>query len=258
MTTLLQVLGPHGAGKTTLMPGLAMALSWLLAAQEFQMLLLDAAVDQGLSRTALGMGNGAAPEVAPKTLTHLAQTLMEKPMDDDAARREYIDWAFHDLPAPMPADWLGAYCPGDQTPPGVEVMALGPLRERLPERLWQGLVYGLQRVVGNHDLVLIDEDHPLVRACFQKQGNLCSMLVATPQQDPATWPLLPEGETLPLVINRFDGNPLHPGIVQGIEDGRLKLVGKLPVYGNQDAMQDQLVNDWRDILLRLNITLHSY
>jgi len=255
LTTLLQLLGPHGAGKTTLMPGLAMALGGLLATDDLQLLLLDAAVDQRLSRTALGTISNA--DKVSTTLTHLAQGLMDKPMDDDAARREFIDWAFHDLPVTMPDDWLATYKKDSSPQTGVEVMALGPLRERLPERLWQGLVYGLQRVVENHELVLIDEDHPLVRASFQKQGTLRTLFITTPQHGPETWPPLPEAETIHLVINRYDGSPLQPAIAERIESGAMKLVGRIPVYPDADTLHDRLADDWRDCLMRVNIPLRQ-
>lgn len=235
MLGVMQVIGCLHAGKTTLSD---LLLHELTAHHPgpVSVLALDASPDQRLTHR-------LRVNAPPLSLADVAERFLEKPETSNEA----IDWMFHDL----------AQHVGEE----IELVTVGHLPARLSPAVEKMMTYGFKRVVQAYDYVVMDGAHPFVSACLPEE-LVKTLVVISPQHwEHEYLKETPAGKTPAVIVNqcqegivstRITG-PLGAVLDDALEAGRIRLIGKLPIYPSQDVLEKELPPAFHNCLLRLDL-----
>ncbi len=230
MNRILQIVGPSGAGKTTVADLLVHELA------PAAVLVVDASVDPQISRRL----TLAQPR---QTLRQLMEQFESRP----ANTQEGVDWAFHDLVVSVGED--------------IDLLSLGALPEHLREPAEEKLTYGLNRLMGNYDYVVIDGFHPTLNRLIKDREPMRIIAVTTPEGGELDFKALAPVRTPVVILNRAPEaglpEPFNSRLDRAIEQGDVRLIGRLPEYPDPDARIREMPAVFHNILLRLDLPLST-
>jgi cellulose biosynthesis protein BcsQ len=236
MKAVLEVVGPPGSGKTTLCSVLLQLIADRMTGSH-GVLALDVSPDQGLTRS-------LTLESPDDTLAALTQRFAEKP----SKTGEAIDWSFQDL-----------IIPAEES---VDVLPVGPLPRTLTPSLQKMLGYGFSRLAESYDLVLLDGEHPFFRGHLPADIYQVLVVMTPDHWDPAYLQELPgRARTPAVVMNQCQerllstriGGELGAALDEALDAERIRLIGKLPQYPNNERLHQNLPAVFQDCLLRLDL-----
>lgn len=230
MNRILQIVGPPDTGKTTVADLLVHELA------PASVLVLDASADQQISHR-------LTLEQPRQTLRQLMEQFESHPVQT----REGVDWAFHDLVVSVGED--------------IDLLSLGALPDPLPETAAERLTYGLNRLMENYDYVVIDGFHPTLNRLITEREPMRVIAVATPERHELDFDALAPVRTPVVILNRAPEaslpEPFNSRLDRAIEQGEVRLIGRLPEYPTPDARIREMPAVFHNILLRLDLPLST-
>ncbi len=231
MKGIFQIVGEAHSGKSTLCDLLIHEL-----ALSASILVIDASPDYQLTQR-------LTLEPPKQTIGKLIQQFqsVQRPT------QESIDWAFSDLTLSV----------GDD----MDLITVGQLSDSLPETEKKTIAYGLNRLMDSYDFTIIDGRHPRLYQLLRHREMIRLIWIATPQHynfDPSTFALFESFQTPALILNQIpEGEELpkafEESLNQALEDEKLTLVGRLPLYTDPDERVRSLPGAFRDSLYRLDL-----
>jgi energy-coupling factor transporter ATP-binding protein EcfA2 len=229
MPPIIELAGIPGCGKTTL----SACLSELLYQQK--MLLIDTDPEQQLVFS-------LTQQLASITLADVLASMENKLGNSLGNSQESVDWSFNELPVSI-----------NETQ---DILAMGLLPlSPLSVMAFEKLQYGLGRLIQSYDLVVVDGQSLVLKQLFPNQ-EIQSIELLLPEQ-PSLW-RLPETcsslHTHAIILNQSGTQQfeLPPELNAALQQGSIQLLGRLPHYEDESALQQNMPILLKQCLLRLN------
>lgn len=236
MKAILQIIGPRGVGKTTLC---TMLLHWIgeQGKRGITTLALDASPGEQLTQQ-MTLSKSA------NNICLLAKRFTEKPTQPNEA----IDWAFNDMVVSI-----------DQE---IDLLPLGPLGKQYPTGIEKMLDYGLSRLIEAYDFVVVDGEHPILERHLPAEV-VKPLIIITPERWDKSL-LLKENDyaqTPAVIVNQCGEQALSSRLLgdlgetldTALDAGQIRLIGKLPFYTSEAALEKDLPQVFYNCLLRLDL-----